>query len=283
MQDTENLKPPILYKWQNQRGFTLIEMSLVILIIGLIVGGFFSATTLVRQYQLRATLKQMREFQTAHMTFRLKYNYLPGDIPNATNFFGTNPDCSGGTAGDGTCNGNGNDKIELIGPLQVPPREQFYAWNHLALAGLIGGNYTGISVNYAGCVAWSNCPGGPLSGAQAYYIATGTPNPTTSYWPYHEATFITIGAIHPTIADRYPLLPILTSNEALGLDVKADDGKPGLGFWQVFSPLTTGYSAYCAKNEDGTDITDASVSQNIAVYNSDASDALRCSMVVYLD
>ena len=73
---------------KSQQGFTLIELSIVLVIIGLIVGGILVGRDLIRAAGVRSTIAQIESYQTAANTFRGKYGYLPGDIkdPDATNF-----------------------------------------------------------------------------------------------------------------------------------------------------------------------------------------------------
>jgi prepilin-type N-terminal cleavage/methylation domain-containing protein len=68
---------------QRAAGFTLIELSIVLVIIGLIVGGVLVGQDLIKYAQIRATITQIEKLNTAVNTFQLKYNALPGDIPNA--------------------------------------------------------------------------------------------------------------------------------------------------------------------------------------------------------
>ncbi|MDX2073527.1 MAG: prepilin-type N-terminal cleavage/methylation domain-containing protein [Alphaproteobacteria bacterium] len=268
---------------QRRHGFSLLELSIVLTIIGLLIGGVVVGQTLVKQAQLRSVLTDIDMFQSAILTFKVKYNAIPGDMTNATDFWGTNPGCAAGTVGTGTetCNGNGDSAINLGGPSQVPPREQFYAWQHLVNAELIRGAYTGVADDYATCVIGENCPAGRISPAQAYFISTAIPTPPVNWWPNSLATAINIGVIDPErIGASYPAWPILTPQEALGLDRKADDGKPGSGFWKTFGPKS--YSLGCAV--DGTTfaaIVDAEAEQDTAVYNPNSTDIL-CSLLIYL-
>ena len=82
-------------------GFTLIEISIVLIIIGLIAAGILIGRDLIHQAELRADISKMRDLDVAVQTFKLKYNCLPGDCPNATDFL------------DNTVNGDGNDVIGL--------------------------------------------------------------------------------------------------------------------------------------------------------------------------
>jgi prepilin-type N-terminal cleavage/methylation domain-containing protein len=67
-------------------GFTLIELSIALVIIGLLVGGVLSGRELLYTASIRATAKQAERYITAYNTFKLKYNCLPGDCASATNF-----------------------------------------------------------------------------------------------------------------------------------------------------------------------------------------------------
>src|ERR1700679_178462 len=92
---------------KSEQGFTLIELSIVLVIIGLIVGGVLVGQDLIRAAGVRATISQVEKFNTAVNTFRGKYGYLPGDIPQAsvTQFgFAVSP-VRAGSRGQGDGNG----------------------------------------------------------------------------------------------------------------------------------------------------------------------------------
>ena len=71
-----------------KHGFTLIELSVVLVIIGLIVGGVMVGQNLIEASKIRAQINQIEEIETQINTFKLKYNCLPGDCSSATSFFG---------------------------------------------------------------------------------------------------------------------------------------------------------------------------------------------------
>jgi prepilin-type N-terminal cleavage/methylation domain-containing protein len=64
-------------------GFTLVEISLVLVIIGLLIGGVVVGRDLMMAANTRAQISQIEKFRTAMRTFQLKYAYLPGDIPDS--------------------------------------------------------------------------------------------------------------------------------------------------------------------------------------------------------
>src|SRR5271155_2823005 len=87
-----------------QHGFTLIELSIVLVIIGLIVGGVLVGQDLIRAAEVRATIAQIEKYNTAVNTFRGKYNALPGDM-NAATATAFNFTARGAFAGEGDGNG----------------------------------------------------------------------------------------------------------------------------------------------------------------------------------
>ena len=68
---------------RRREGFTLIELSLVLVIVGLIIGGVVVGRDLIHSAEIRATISQIEKYNTAVNTFRTKYNCLPGDCPAA--------------------------------------------------------------------------------------------------------------------------------------------------------------------------------------------------------
>jgi len=65
----------------NNAGFTLVELSVVLVIIGLIVGGIMTGTDLIKSSTIRAQIAQIQNYQAAINAFSDKYDNLPGDIP----------------------------------------------------------------------------------------------------------------------------------------------------------------------------------------------------------
>jgi prepilin-type N-terminal cleavage/methylation domain-containing protein len=90
----------------SQQGFTLIELSIVLVIIGLIVGGVLVGQDLIRAAAVRGQISQIEKYQTAVNTFRTKYDGLPGDLSNAANF---------GFQPRGSCPGQGDGNGVLMG------------------------------------------------------------------------------------------------------------------------------------------------------------------------
>jgi len=200
----------------SKSGFSLLELSIVLVIIGLIAGGIVAGSSMIRAAELRAILTEKEGYTTALYTFRDKYLGLPGDLKNATAFWGeidsdqvtciTTPS----STGTETCNGNGDgtiwggaDHIEL-----------YSFWKQLSNAGLAPGNFAnaGITAPYDTELG-VNIPESKVSGGgwMSY-------NSSGSFAEFGN-TFL-FGAPGVTYMDQ----PILTPEEAWGIDKKTDDG-----------------------------------------------------------
>lgn len=110
------------------KAFSLVELSIVLVILGLLVGGVIAGQSLIRAAELRKTITETDKFITSLRAFQDRYFGLPGDINNAYSFWTTR--CN---SNDSICNGNADGAWN--------PWEARGALNHLANAGLISGTY----------------------------------------------------------------------------------------------------------------------------------------------
>jgi prepilin-type N-terminal cleavage/methylation domain-containing protein len=85
---------------RQKNGFTLVEISIVMVIIGLLIGGILVGQNMIFASQVQQQVKQLQEYSQAYTMFQSKYNCTPGDCYNATTFFSS------------TTNGNGNGILE---------------------------------------------------------------------------------------------------------------------------------------------------------------------------
>lgn len=125
------------------QGFTLIELSIVLVIIGLVVGGILVGRHMVESAQERAQIAQIQKYHQAVNTFKGKYGALPGDMAVSTaaqNGFIT-ANCTGGTGHrdgngflDGANFGCGTGNGQCTGQFQG---ETGLFWVDLSTAGLI--------------------------------------------------------------------------------------------------------------------------------------------------
>lgn len=105
-------------------GFTLIEIAIVLVIIGLLLGGVLKGQELITGARVRNLISQQDGIKAAYFGFLDRYRALPGDYAQATtNITGA------------TVNGNGNGQIQS-------GAEEVAVWEHLSRAGFINGSYT---------------------------------------------------------------------------------------------------------------------------------------------
>lgn len=116
------------------KAFTLVELAIVIVIIGLLVGGVLTGQELIKQAKLRSIIKEFQSYDAAVNTFKAKYNGLPGDLTNAKTIF--NYTCSNITTA------RGDRKIEWTW-INDCGAEQMEAWMHLGKSKIIKGEYPG--------------------------------------------------------------------------------------------------------------------------------------------
>jgi prepilin-type N-terminal cleavage/methylation domain-containing protein len=198
---------------QRRGGFTLIELSTVLVIIGLIVGGVLVGQNLIHAATLRAEVSALTKYETAVNTFRVKYDALPGDMANATSLI------TGVTH-----NGNGDGMIDLISGGNY---EYVYAWEHLSKAGLIEGSYDG---NYAFLACpLTTCPQSKVNSADVFWIggAHDFGTDTVLYGSAMTGTDALIAIFWATESNNnYASLSVA---DAQALDMKLDDGVADTG------------------------------------------------------
>ncbi len=122
-----------------KNAFTLIELSIVLVIISLIVGGIIGGKSLIKSAEIQNAVKEMARVKTAINTFELQYDALPGDMSNATDYWP-------GVTNDGDGDRHYQVTDGIIG------QEGAYLWHHLGLAEIYGPfsrpNASGVSFEY---------------------------------------------------------------------------------------------------------------------------------------
>lgn len=194
-------------------GFTLVEVAIVLVIIGLILGGVFKGQALIDSARVRSMSTEVAGIRTAWYSFQERYRSLPGDFASA----GTQIDSA-------AVPGNGNGRID-------DSQERAGVWQQLALAGFINGSFDG-SQNGAGSAtdlecAPHTCPKNPFNG---YYKITYSAQAADIDTPAHE--IFTGNQIPVNILSQ--------------LDARLDDGRPTEGRFRVHRA----YASACTRNGD---------------------------------
>ena len=240
-----------------QRGFSLVELSIVLVILGLLTGGILAGQSLIRAAELRGVSSDSSRYMAAINTFRDKYFAYPGDMTNATKFWtnvaGNASDnfttsCSTtSSSGQATCNGNGD------GAIGDGTYEMFRFWQHLANAGLIEGSYTGINggANQWQHVLGQNCPRGKVQSTGFAFSTLGLFGDPGTY-NLDFGSLIWFGSINTTINHR-PQDSALSPEEAWNVDTKLDDGKPGQGKVIARGNTSLGTATNCSLATGNTD------------------------------
>lgn len=206
---------------RSQAGFTLVELAIVMIIIGLLIGGILKGQELIANAQITATASQVKAIEAAMTTFRDSYDSVPGDMANPTLRL---PNCAAAP-----CNqaGDGNNRVDDVNPgaVQVSANENATFWTHLAAADMIGGvSSTSTVVN-----AW----GGQLPSAEAGggftvgFVGTAANAAAVAGAPVAGHYLALQFAPNTAIAAAAGLS--LSPTQAARIDRKLDDGVPDTG------------------------------------------------------
>lgn len=118
---------------KRQSGFTLVEIAIVLVIIGLLLGGVLKGQEMIANAKFKNLMSDVKAYQAAYYTFQDRFHAVPGDLTQANAQAQLNAASPGSTATDGriaggVCNSNTD--------------ESCMAWQQLRYANMIPGNPT---------------------------------------------------------------------------------------------------------------------------------------------
>lgn len=113
-------------KGSANKGFTLVELAIVMVIIGLLIGAVLKGQAMIEDARVKRVMNDINGISAAYFTYMDRYNALPGDDSNANSRWA------------GIANGDGSG---LIGGTEATPDgESLEAWQALRSAGLLSGD-----------------------------------------------------------------------------------------------------------------------------------------------
>lgn len=235
-----------MYRNNKTGGFTLLELSVVIVIIGLIVGAVLFGQDLITAAKIRALQTQLERYNAATNTFLDKYGFLPGDIPyDATKPWAPFFSQPGVFSSCESILGNGNGLIHNNHTFQSSPIAQNFTsgyqfvgeiplyFNHLSVENLIEGSFNKNCTD--GLVVGVTIPNA-AHGRGGFVVYAGFMPPVNfgtalSYTTSVVKHFFRVGIDNNTSGSPATLnmKNTLTTREAYTFDSKIDDGLPTKG------------------------------------------------------
>ncbi len=224
---------------RDEKGFTLVELAIVMVIIGLLIGGILKGQEMIANAQVTATVAQIKGIDAATSTFRDQYDAFPGDMANANTRL---RNCAANPCN----NGSGNGRVDInVGSAGAITNEGTYFFNHLRVADLISGFDGTATYAFGQAVPTASMGGGYMIG----HPATGVTTFTAGELRLTSHYLVLTGLASNVAANS----GIATPSQAGRIDRKMDDGVANAG--DVVSETTGACRNGTNWNEANTGVT----------------------------
>jgi prepilin-type N-terminal cleavage/methylation domain-containing protein len=272
-----------------EKGFTLVELAIVLVIIGLLVGGVLAGQDLIKAAQIRNSQNELLTTNTNANTFRNKYGALPGDIVNSQ-AVGAGFVSFAGVANVGSFglrDGNGLIEAPAAASQTVATLggEVLAFWSDLAntQSGLVAQSIPGLTAQTVNANGFSTVAIAATPAGQANYFNVLKIRNTASLavGAFNNRNYFIIGTFAaPVDTGVVTTSPVLTSSEASQFDQKFDDGNPRTGATQAITWNGAALAAEAIPAATGAGTCQVNAASDAAAAYNTASTGFNCAIAI---